>query len=262
LDAYALPRQTWHEGWTVLCDAFDISTFRGPATRLLTLRAPTWAVVTALEGAGRLTIGSDSVIELDQGSFVMLAPGAVARLEAGEGASIEVVAAPGQTCAEMIVADTPEATTGGVWWLFHTSDLEPALAPRDKVKLSEANLWRPAAPPGLWTMGHEVRCDAMSFGFFRTGAPESTHKHERTWELYQVLEGALQLSVRDYRLGAWVPVTVTAGQLLLLPPGAGHLVDQHSRHLSAVFQSPPAISDHETVSYRPTSSSLELPFDE
>lgn len=258
----ALPARGYGPGDVVLTQAFDLLVIRGPSSRLIAPRAPTWAAICGLDGASRVIVAGEEGLELGGLNLALLAPGAVARLEVDPGAAAEVIAAPAQTRTAVVTGYRGEVELGGVHWKIRRQELEPALAPRDKVKVVESNLWRPPAPPGVWQVGSEIRSDILAFGVFRTGAPESTHKHQRTWELYQVLEGSLDFHLRPYRLGPWEPVTLTQGQALLLPPGTGHLVSERSDHLSMVFQSPAAGSDREIVSYSPRNPSLDLPFDE
>jgi len=255
-----------HGDELVLCRDLHISVIRGPFDGHIRLEAPTWVFLTALAGEARIRgpypSASDGDLSIDGETFLFLAPGATARLVVGEASAVEVVAAPPTSGGAVCLSGPAPDELGGVVWVIRQGEIEPALGPRDKVKIVEPKLWRPPAKPGDWKAGCEIRCASMGFGVFRKGAPESTHSHQRTWEMYQVLDGTLELSLRRHRLGPWEAVAVESGQALLLPPGTGHIVHRDSVHVTAVIQSPPAISDRETVSYSPSNPSLELPFDD
>jgi len=161
---------------------------------------------------------------------------------------VATLSAPPRSAATLSAAGATGSQPRGLSWLVRRDTLDEALAPRDKVKIAETMLWRPEAAPGRWEGGTEIRCEAFSFGVFRTGAPESAHQHQLTWEMYHVLEGTLRLKVRTYRLGAWEPVELHATESLVLPPGSAHLVEQGCAHRSLAIQTPPAGTDREIVS--------------
>ena len=76
-----------------------------------------------------------------------------------------------------------------------------------------------------------------------TGTDEILHYHERTWEIYQVLEGRLKIAVKPFRLALWEVVSLEVHDMVLLTPGIIHLVDGTCQHVSQVIQSPPSLSD-------------------
>ena len=252
----------WRPGKLFRCAALDFHLARGPARLAVSARETTWTVVMPLTGTVDVAIASltESAL-LNAGDLVLLAPGATAQLVLERAASVATLSSPARSTAPLTtVTHEGSGLTQGLSWLIRRDDIEPALGPRDKVKIAEGNLWRPQSPTGVWKPGTEVLCEALAFGVFRTGAPESAHQHRRAWELYHVFDGTLRLNVRDHRLGPWRPVDVATHEALLLPPGAAHIVDQESHHLSIAFQAPPSISDREIVSFTPGQPSLDLPF--
>lgn len=251
----------WRPGKLLRCAAFDIHLARGPARIAVKPRETTWSLVVPLRGTVEATLaGVPDGVMLTPGDLVLLAPGATVHLVLERAAGLATLSSPPRPVAPLMASPSEPSIPQGLSWLVRRGDMEPALGPRDKVKIAEGNLWRPAAPTGLWKPGTEVLCEALSFGIFRTGAPESAHQHRRTWELYHVFDGTLRLNVRNHRLGPWRPVEVRPGEALVLPPGAAHIVDQASKHLTMAFQAPPSIGDREVVSFTPGKPSLDLPF--
>ena len=125
-------------------------------------------------------------------------------------------------------------------------DLTGAIDPKRKlVKLSDPNLWKPPWPegPAVWQAGHEIRCEAMGISLFITGTAEKVHFYERIWELYQVLEGSLNVAVKCFRKDNWSLVKLNQHDSLLLSPGDIHFVDPRCEHKTQVIQAPPALTD-------------------
>jgi len=131
-------------------------------------------------------------------------------------------------------------------YVIRFSDLKTAIDPsRNLVKLSDPNLWKSSFPEGTadWSAGHEIRSEAIGISLFATGTKEKPHYHERSWEMYQVLEGSLVIAVKRFRKDSWAAVTLNVHDMILLTPGTLHLVDSESRHVTQVIQAPPALSD-------------------
>lgn len=131
-------------------------------------------------------------------------------------------------------------------YVIRYKDLKNTIDPSRKlVKLSDPNLWKPAWQEGIenWQAGYEIRSDAISISLFTTGTKEKPHYHERTWELYQVLEGSLKIAVKRFRKDSWTSIILNAYDMLLLVPGTLHLVDSNCSHTTQVIQAPPALSD-------------------
>ena len=136
-------------------------------------------------------------------------------------------------------------------YVVRCSELKDAIDPdRHLVKLSDPNLWKPPWHEGEqeWKRGHEIRSESIGISLFTTGTAEKVHYHERTWELYQVLEGCLKIAVKHYRRGLWTPVVLNVHDMLLLPPGTLHLADSGYEHMTQVIQAPPALSDQILIS--------------
>jgi oxalate decarboxylase/phosphoglucose isomerase-like protein (cupin superfamily) len=126
-------------------------------------------------------------------------------------------------------------------YVIRYKDLNAAIEPdRKLVKLSSHNLWREPSSEGItdWEPGHEIRSEAFAISLFTAGTNEILHYHEKTWEIYQVLEGRLKIAVKPFRLGAWEAVSLDVHDMLLLTPGTLHLVDGTSQHTTQVIQSP------------------------
>jgi len=261
----ALDMDSWRPGQLFRSSAFGLHVARGPLRAKLELAGPSWALVVPLGDGVELTLpeqASNSAV-LERGDTVLFAPGARGVVDLTADAALELIVAPPQNAGALSPLAAHESVVPcGLTWLVRRNQVEPALSLRDKVKIAEGNLWRPQAPPGVWSAGSEILSEAVAFGFFRTGAPETAHQHERSWELYHVVEGQLCLNVRSHRLGPWEPVVLTSSDVLVLPPGAAHLVDTGCRHLSMAVQAPPAISDRETASFTSGDPSLDLPFDD
>lgn len=139
--------------------------------------------------------------------------------------------------------------------LVRHADLRSALDPqRHLVKLSEQFLWKSPAPAGLmpWKPGTEIHSESLAISLFEPGAEQKPHYHEGTWEMYQVLEGALRIAVNQGD-GGWRCVRLERLDMLLVRPGTPHLVEAGGDHLTQVIQSPPAgcdqtiVEDAETV---------------
>ncbi len=131
-------------------------------------------------------------------------------------------------------------------YVIRYKDLKSAIDPSRKlVKLSDPNLWKPAWPEGIanWQVGYEIRSNAIGISLFTTGAEQKPHYHERTWELYQVLEGSLKIAVKRFRKDSWTTVVLDKYDMVLLAPGTLHLVDVNCQHITQVIQAPPALSD-------------------
>ncbi len=111
--------------------------------------------------------------------------------------------------------------------------------------MSASHLWKAASPEGTfdWEPGHEIRSDALGISLFTTGTDEILHYHERTWEIYQVLEGRLKIAVKPFRQAPWEVVSLAVHDLVVLTPGTLHLVDSTDQHVTQVIQSPPSLSD-------------------
>ncbi|RKZ46797.1 MAG: hypothetical protein DRR16_29890 [Candidatus Parabeggiatoa sp. nov. 3] len=132
-------------------------------------------------------------------------------------------------------------------YVIRYENLKQAIDPvRKLVKLSDPNLWKQSWPEGTqnWQIGHEIRSEALGISMFTSGTTEKLHFHERTWELYQVLEGSLRFAVKRFRKDSWQIVTLKQHDMLLLIPGTLHLVDSNCTHKTQVIQAPPALSDH------------------
>ena len=71
---------------------------------------------------------------------------------------------------------------------------------RNLVKLSDPNLWKPPWPLTIedWKEGYEIRSDSIGLSLFTSGTSEKLHYHERTWGIYQVLEGSLRIAVKPF----------------------------------------------------------------
>jgi mannose-6-phosphate isomerase-like protein (cupin superfamily) len=241
--------------------AMELFLVRGPTEVSVAPRFPGWSLVVPLtEQASALRHPAIDADRLQLGEMLLLAPGARADLTLPAESTVEVIVTP--PLGPAALAPVGPEPARGLAWLVRPAEVEPALGPRDSAKIAVGNLWRPQSPPGLWQGGTEILCEKMALGVFRTGAPETAHQHERTWEIYQVLEGSLNLMVRDYRLGPWQEVVVRPQEALVLPPGTAHMVRESSRHLSAVIQAPPAISDREIVSVTAVDPSRVLAYDD
>jgi mannose-6-phosphate isomerase-like protein (cupin superfamily) len=135
-------------------------------------------------------------------------------------------------------------------YLIRYKDLQEAIEPdRRLVKLSSHNLWRAPTPEGTgdWKPGHEIRSEAFAISLFTTGTHEILHYHEKTWEIYQVLEGRLKIAVKPFRLTAWEAVSLDVHDMLLLTPGTIHLVDSTCQHTTQVIQSPSSTKTDKVV---------------
>jgi mannose-6-phosphate isomerase-like protein (cupin superfamily) len=241
----------WRPGKLVRCAALDLHLARGPGRVEVAPSGMSWTLIVPLSGtvaAALADVHEPSM--LAPGDLVLAAPGALVDLVLERSASVATLTAPPRSAATLSATtnQTLGAAPRGLSWLARRDALEQALAPRDKVKIAEPTLWRPEAAAGRWEAGTEIRCEAMSFGVFRTGAPESAHQHQLTWEIYYVLEGELRLKVRTYRLGSWESVVLHPLESLVLPPGAAHMVEQGCTHRSLAIQTPPAGPDREAVS--------------
>lgn len=131
-------------------------------------------------------------------------------------------------------------------YVIRYNDLKDAIEPeRNLIKLSDPNLWRPAWPEGIenWQIDREIRSDAIGISLFKKGTDEKPHYHERTWELYQPLEGSLRIAVKRFRTDAWAVVDLGKYDILLLAPGTWHLVDAECEHTTQVIKAPPIPSD-------------------
>lgn len=116
---------------------------------------------------------------------------------------------------------------------------------RKLVKLSTPTLWLPPAPEGTADRlpDHEIRSEALGISLFTTGTYEIPHYHERTWEMYQVLEGRLKIAVKPFRLAQWEVVSLAVHDIIILTPGTFHLADSSCQHTTQVIQSPASLSD-------------------
>jgi hypothetical protein len=135
-------------------------------------------------------------------------------------------------------------------YVIRFADAQAAIDPvRRLVKIADPNAWKAPWPQGTeaWRMGHELRNDAIGISIFTSGAKQKLHYHEKTWELYQVLEGSLRIAVKPYRSGNWEVVILDRLDMVLLAPGTLHLVDEGGRHVTQVIQTPPALSDQREV---------------
>lgn len=251
----------WLPGRQLRSPAFSLLVGAGPLSQRLRLRAPSWALATPVTGSVRCRPdpegGPGSAAVLEPGDHLLAAPGSRLALEAEAGAAVALFVSSGGACS--YEALEPGERCGGLSWLIARSEAASALTPRDKVKIAEANLWRPEAPPGRWRPGQEIACEAVALSLFRAGAAESAHLHERSWEVYRVLEGELRVQLRSHRLAPWAEVGLVPGQLMVLAPGEAHLVQPVDEHLSMVLQFPPAISDRQAVSLTSGPPSLSLP---
>jgi hypothetical protein len=131
-------------------------------------------------------------------------------------------------------------------YVIRYNDLIDAIEPaRNLIKLSDPNLWKPAWPEGIesWQQGHEIRSGAIGISLFKKGTKEKPHYHERTWELYQPLEGSLRIAVKQFRTDSWRVVVLDQYDILLLAPGTRHLVDAECEHTTQVIKAPPIPSD-------------------
>ncbi len=131
-------------------------------------------------------------------------------------------------------------------YVIRYNDLKGAIDPQRRlVKLSASLLWRPPTLEGSadWKPGHEIRSDALGISLFTTGTDEILHYHERTWEIYQVLEGQLKIALKPFRLAPWEVVSLAVHDMILVTPGTLHLVDGTCLHTTQVIQSPPSLAD-------------------
>jgi mannose-6-phosphate isomerase-like protein (cupin superfamily) len=131
-------------------------------------------------------------------------------------------------------------------YVIRYKDFKEAIDPQRRlVKLSDYNLWKAPSPEGTadWTPGHEIRSDGLATSLFTTGTDEKLHYHERTWEIYQVLEGRLKIAVKPFRLAPWEAVSLAIHDMILLTPGTPHLVDSTCLHTTYVIQAPPSVTD-------------------
>ncbi len=131
-------------------------------------------------------------------------------------------------------------------YVIRYNDLRGAIDPRRRlVKLSAYHLWKTASLEGTsdWEPDHEIRSDALGISLFTTGTDEILHYHERTWEIYQVLEGRLKIAVKPVRLAPWEAISLAVHDMILVTPGTMHLVDGTSLHTTQVIQSPPSLAD-------------------
>lgn len=213
-------------------ETLTLSSLAGPWDGRLSSPPAGFSAAVLLSGRGATRLG-----ELGAGDALVLGPAVAAAVTLRDEAILLVgVAAGGGQPAE-----------GGAW-LVRRSEVLSALEPRGKVKLVEGELWRPAAEPGLWSAGTEILSNSLALSFFRGGTEETAHVHQRSWEAYLVLEGSLALDVRPPVEGAgWERVELSAPEGLVVEPGAAHLVDRRSRHLSAVLQAPPGTTDKRLV---------------
>jgi hypothetical protein len=136
-------------------------------------------------------------------------------------------------------------------YVIRHNDLKESIdSKRNLVKLSDPNLWKPPQKEGIepWIPGHEIRNEAIGISLFKTGTTdEKVHYHEKTWELYQVLNGSLIVAVKQFRKDKWKLVNLEQYDMLLLAPGTPHLVDPRCNHLTQVIQTPPTLSDQITI---------------
>ena len=133
-------------------------------------------------------------------------------------------------------------------------DLKRAIDPKRRlVKLSDPNLWKPPWPLTIedWQEGHEIYSDAIGISLFTSGTSEKLHYHERTWEIYQVLEGSLRIAVKPLNNGTWSTVVLHKLDMIMLAPGTLHLVDSTSDHTTQVIQAPAAASDQRIIPENP-----------
>lgn len=216
--------------------AFALAVHRGPCA--FTLKAPAGGLAVAL-ATGAVEDGTPLAVVVGPGVELPVA------LAAGQ-ARLVVEAAVGSRGEE-------EAPTDDGWgravWLVFQRDVVAALEPRGKVKVVEAELWRPSSPRGTWAPGTEIPSDALALSFFRGGCPERPHVHGRAWELYAVVRGALAIDVQDAPGQPWTARAVGCGEALALPPEAPHLVHEDCDHLSAVVQVPPALGDRRDAAH-------------
>lgn len=254
--------ENWQKGQLLRCGAFDLYVVRGPIVLDIDAQAPSWILLSPFCGSITFNSTDHRGQELVFGELLFLSPGATSTIELGKDAAVEIFVAPPQIGQTPIRKSDGKLIPRGLSWSIVKKQIEPSLKIRDKVKVAEPNLWRPESPSGSWQNGSEIRCESVAFGFFRTGAPETAHLHQRTWEFYQAIEGELEMNVRTHRLGPWEPITVESGNALVLPPGTAHLVDASCQHLSMAVQVPPAISDRETASFSQVNPSAEMTFDE
>ena len=135
-------------------------------------------------------------------------------------------------------------------YVIRSKHLNGAIDPQRRlVKLLDANLWKPAAPEGTidWKPGLEIRSEVLGLSLFTTGTNEKLHYHERTWEIYQVLEGRLKIAVKPFRLASWEVVPLAVHDMIILTPGTIHLVDNTCHHTTQVIQTPPALTDQVVI---------------
>jgi mannose-6-phosphate isomerase-like protein (cupin superfamily) len=135
-------------------------------------------------------------------------------------------------------------------YVIRYNDLKEGIDPQRRlIKLSASHLWKAPSPEGTsdWEPGHEIRSDALGISLFTTGTDEILHYHERTWEIYQVLEGRLKIAVKPFRLAPWEVVSLEVHDMVILTPGTIHLVDSTYQHITQVIQSPPSLTDKVVV---------------
>jgi mannose-6-phosphate isomerase-like protein (cupin superfamily) len=131
-------------------------------------------------------------------------------------------------------------------YVIRYKDFREAIDPQRRlVKLSGCNLWKAPSSEGTsdWEPDHEIRSEAIGISLFTTGTDEILHYHERTWEIYQVLEGRLKIAVKPFRLAPWEAVSLAVHDMIILTPGTFHLIDSTCLHTTHVIQTPASISD-------------------
>lgn len=82
---------------------------------------------------------------------------------------------------------------------------------RRLVKLLDPTFGSHRGPEGSheWQPGHEIRSESLGISVFTAGAEQKVHYHERTWEIYQVLEGQLRFAMKPYRRSSWEAVQLS-----------------------------------------------------
>ena len=131
-------------------------------------------------------------------------------------------------------------------YVIRYKDLREDIDPhRRLVKLANDNLWKPPSSEGTadWRPGHEIRSNVLGISLFTKGTDEILHYHERTWEIYQVLEGRLKIAVKPFFKAPWEAVSLAVHDMIILTPGTLHLVDSTCLHTTQVIQTPPALTD-------------------
>ena len=117
------------------------------------------------------------------------------------------------------------------------------------VKLIVPEVYKSIWSKGLgeWSAGYEILSEAIGISLFTTGTKEKIHYHDKTWEIYQVLRGALRIFVKPSDNAEWASIILGELDMVVLVPGTIHFVDATSNHITQVIQAPPALLDQKII---------------